>query len=140
SHQEPNDDFRLPGSNRPEAPIMQESSLDLFITDGLYVTGNAQTTVAGNAGGYAIGLLGLGYELPLSENWFISAEGHVGAAGGGSVNASGGLIGGARLELDRTIVGRTRLSLSIGQLKSLKSGGMAPVVTQIGIKIPFQTN
>ncbi len=140
SHQEPNNDFRNAGANRPEAPIMQESSLDLFITDGVYVTGNAQTTVAGNAGGYAIGLLGLGYELSLSENWFISAEAHLGAAGGGSVNASGGAIGGARLELDRTIVGKTRLSLGIGQLQSLKSGGMAPIVTQIGIKIPFKTN
>ena len=139
SHQEPNDNFRVAGANRPEAPIMQESSLDLFISDGAYITGNAQTTISGNAGGYAIGLLGLGYEITLSENWFISAEGHLGAAGGGSVNAAGGLIGGARLEIDRAIWGKSRVSLGVGQLRSLNSGGMAPIITQIGIKIPFKT-
>lgn len=139
TYQIPNDTFRKAGSGRTAAPILQESSVDMMLTDALYVTGNAQTVVSGDAGGYAIGLVGLGYQMALSPAWSIAVEGHIGAAGGGSVNANGGLIGSARFELDYALTDSVSLSLGVGQIRTLSGTGMAPTFVNLGVKIPFQT-
>lgn len=139
SMQDPNSTFRKAGAVGSGRPIMQESSVDMFLTERLYLTGNAQTAMGGEVAGYAIGLLGLGYEMPLSPRWSASLEAHLGAAGGGGVNATGGLIGGLRGEVDYALRDNLRLSLGLGTLRALKSGGLAPVVATVGLKIPFET-
>lgn len=119
--------------------VMQESSVDYFLGQNLYVTGNAQTTLHGGAAGYAVGLLGLGYRFDLGQRWAMSLEGHLGAAGGGDVNTAGGIVGGLRAELDYHVTDTWAVSLGLGRLAALRGKGMSSNVATVGIKIPFTT-
>ena len=140
SEQEPNSGFRRPGATSNASPVLVETSLDLFLTDRIYFTGNAQTAVLGDVGGYAVGLLGLGYAMPLNDSWTVSLEGHIGAAGGGGVNTGGGLMGGARVELDYALRKNLAISVGVGTLQSLRgSGGARPLTLHLGMKTAFTT-
>ena len=139
SAQMPNAGFHKPNTPGHGAAIMQESSIDLMLGRHLYLTGNAQTTMGGHVAGYALGLVGLGWTQPLAPRWDIAFEGQIGAAGGGGVNTSGGLVAGLRAEVDYALSDRLHLSLGLGQMRTLQGGGMAPVVAQLGLKIPFTT-
>ena len=137
SVQRSNADFRKVDFIGMGDPVLIETALDLFLNQWTYFTLNAQTVVAGRAGGYAVGQLGLGREFPLSERWIASAEGFVGAAGGDGVDTGGGLIFGGRVELDYLLANGNRLSAGIGSFAS--RGGASPVTGHFGIKIPFTT-
>lgn len=127
------------GANPSSLVMMQESSIDYFVGRNLYVSGNGQTTVGGNAAGYAVGLVGLGYRLPLSDRWSVSFEGHIGAAGGGGVNTAGGIVGSLRAEVDYRIGQDWSLSLGLGRMAALRGAGMSPNLLTLGVKIPFTT-
>ena len=118
---------------------MQESSIDYFLTDSVYLTGNAQTTVSGGVAGYAGGLLGLGREFSVGDQWRFSLEAHVGAAGGGGVNVGRGLLGGARVEVDYILDPKNAVSVGLGVLQSFNGGMQAPVL-QLGYKHRFTTS
>jgi hypothetical protein len=119
--------------------VMQESSFDYFLWRNLYVSGNGQTALHGGIAGFAIGMLGLGYQFDLSDRWAVSLEGHIGAAGGGGVNVAGGVIGGLRAELDYRVTDRLAVSLGLGHLRAVRGNGLESNVATLGIKIPFST-
>lgn len=133
------DGLRRPGSGKSGSPVLAETALDLFLTDRTYFTGNAQTVMLGDAGGYAVGLLGLGYALPVADKWTVSVEGYLGAAGGGGIDTGGGLMGGGRLELDYKLSDTLAVSGGVGILKSLRGGGAEPVTLHLGFKTSFTT-
>jgi len=140
SEQEPNSGFRKPGATSNATPVLVESSLDLFLTEHLYFTGNAQTAVTGDVGGYAVGLLGLGYAMPLNKTWTVSLEGHVGAAGGGGVDTRGGLVGAVRVELDYALRDNLAISMGLGTMQPLRgNGGARPLTLHLGLKTSFTT-
>lgn len=121
-------------SGEARATAMQETSVDLYVAPSTYVTVNAQTTVGGGVAGYAVGMIGMGQSLTLGEGWSAALEAHLGAAGGGGVDTSGGLIGGARAEIDYRLSSAAHLSLGVGKLQTLDGRGMAPAVAQLGLK------
>ena len=133
------DGLRRPGSGKSGSPVLAETALDLFLTDRTYFTGNAQTVMLGDAGGYAVGLLGLGYAMPIADKWTVSVEGYLGAAGGGGIDTGGGLMGGGRLELDYKLSDTLAISGGVGILKSLRGGGAEPVTLHLGFKTSFTT-
>ena len=92
----------------------------------------------GDAGGYALGILGAGYQFDLAARWNLSVEALLGAAGGGGVATNGGLIGGVRTELDYALTDGFHLTGGAGYLTTLEGGGMAPVTVHAGVKIPFR--
>ena len=139
SAQPPNSSYMKSRSNVGIQPVMQESSIELFISDSIYLTGNAQTTVSGGVAGYAVGLLGLGHEFDVGDVWRFSIEGHVGAAGGGGVDVGDGLLGGARVEADYLLNSNSSVSLGLGLLKSFDDGLNVPIV-QFGFKHRFTTH
>jgi hypothetical protein len=67
-------------------------ALDYFLTPKLYVTGQGLAAYSGDAGAYMTGLLGAGVQQPVSERWFVMAEGLVGAAGGGTIATGNGSV------------------------------------------------
>lgn len=138
SIQPPNHYYMKSQSNVGILPVMQESSLDYFISTKAYFTVNAQTTISGGVAGYAVGLLGLGHEFNLGEVWRLSPEAHIGAAGGGGVNVGKGLLGGARVEVDYVLNSDNSLSLGLGILRSFDGGLNVPIL-QIGFKKRFKT-
>lgn len=139
SQQFPNSDFRNTPS-RTGRPFMQESSVDMFLGERLYLTGNAQTVLGGNAAGYAIGLVGLGYRTRVGASTTWSIEGHIGAAGGGSVAVDGGAIYSVRGEIDYWISPSMAISLGAGRIATLSGEGMSPSFINLGLKIPFSTH
>jgi hypothetical protein len=139
SQQLPNSNFRNTPS-RTGRPVMQESSVDMFLGERFYLTGNAQTVLGGNAAGYAIGLVGLGYRSRLGASTTWSIEGHIGAAGGGSVAADGGAIYSIRGEVDYWINPSMAISLGAGRIATLSGEGMSPNFINLGLKIPFSTH
>lgn len=138
--QQANDTYRNPGVNRSASPLLTESSLDLFLTERTYLTGNAQTVVDGDAGGYALGALGLGYQANLTDRWSFAIEGLVGAAGGGGVDTNGGLVGLVKVEADYWLKDNLALSAGVGHMRPLRgSGGAQPVTLHLGFKTRFST-
>ena len=78
--------------------------------------------------------------MPLGDRWSLSVEGLLGAAGGGGVNTAGGIVAGLRAEVDYRVGDAWRLSMGLGQLASVRSGGMSPTTVTLGVKIPFTTH
>jgi len=139
SNQQANSDYRKPGNNNA-SPTLIENSIDLFLTKKTYFIGNAQTVIAGDAGGYAIGLLGIGYAEPLNDYFTVAFEGKFGAAGGGGVDTNGGIVGAVNLELDYNIKDNLALSFGFGQMQNLHGkGGANPVTIHLGLKTKFVT-
>lgn len=139
TQQFPNANFRKPGSPNTGAPLMIDTKIDLFLSERLYMSGQAYTALAGGAGGYQIGLVGLGYRLPLGGRWAVSAEGFIGAGGGAGVDTRGGLLLAYGLDLDYALSERISITAGAGQVRSMQSGGMAPLTANIGLKFPFST-
>ncbi|MEJ1999014.1 MAG: hypothetical protein P8X76_12940 [Maritimibacter sp.] len=128
--------FRPPGHWATGSDlILIETFADLMLGKHFYVTGGGATVAGGNAGGFAIGMVGLGYQMDLGPNWALSGELIGGAAAGGGINTSPGVIGGGRVELDYKLT--DNLSLSAGVGKWVSKGGAAPITLHAGIKIPF---
>lgn len=138
--QSPNAGFRKPGVTSTASPVLLETSIDLFIGKHLYLTGNAQTAAAGHAGGYQVGLMGLGYEFPLNKRWTVSVEGMLGAAGGAGIDTNGGLMAAGKLELDYALNDKLAISAGIGTLQTLRGvGGAKPTTFHLGLKSSFTT-
>ena len=66
--------------------------VDDFVAPQWYLTGQALTAYAGQAGAYTTGLLGAGTHRTLSPRCYFEAEALVGAAGGGGLAINGGLV------------------------------------------------
>ncbi|MEO8300054.1 MAG: hypothetical protein ABI574_19855, partial [Burkholderiales bacterium] len=84
--------------------------------------------IAGGAGAYSIGLLGVGGGLALAPGWRAGAEMLAGAAGGGGVAVQGGAVVQPMLWAARELGTYSRLQLGIGQLRSLKGDLSTPVL------------
>ncbi|MDD2789761.1 MAG: hypothetical protein PHU40_03730 [Sulfurimonas sp.] len=66
--------------------------LDWFATENFYISGQALGAYEGGAGGYAVGMFGVGYIQTLAYDFSLVGEISIGAAGGGSINSGDGSI------------------------------------------------
>lgn len=139
TQQHPNAAFRKPGVANQGVPLMIDTKLDLFLSEQIYLSGQAYTALAGGAGGYQIGLVGLGWRVPLAPRWALSTEVFVGAGGGAGVDTKGGLLIAYGVDVDYALNDAMFLTMGAGQVMTLKGGGMAPMTTNIGVKFPFTT-
>lgn len=96
----------------------------------LYLTGQGHGAVAGGAGAYSSGLVGLGLATRLGEGgaWRAGAEAALGAAGGGGVANGGGAIAQPMAWLGRDLGRYSRLKVGAGYIKSLRGELASPVV------------
>lgn len=139
----PNSSYR----NKPEIPnnevFMIEAGIDLLLSSRTYLSGQAYTSFIGDAGGYQIGLIGLGYILPLAfwgkEDWAATAEAYIGAGGGAGVDTRGGLLTGGRVSVLIPFWRDLEWKTGIGTLATLRGGGMNPLTLHSGISIPFRS-
>ena len=139
TQQFPNTTFRKPGVPNTGAPLMIDTKIDLFLSENVYLSGQAYTALAGGAGGYQIGLIGLGYRHRLAPRWSLSGEAFMGAGGGAGVDTKGGLLLAYGVDLDYALTERMYLTLGAGQVMALQTGGMAPLTANLGLKFPFTT-
>jgi len=93
--------------------------VDYFLNKNLYLTGESSFAHSGDSGGYAEGLIGMGYKI--GKKIFIQPEILIGAGGGGGVNTNGGGIYNCL-----TYIGFTKKNVEVkiggGIVKSLKQG------------------
>lgn len=97
------------------------AKIEKFLTDSVYLTGQSYGAYTGNAGGYAIGLIGAGWEIPLREDGRLSfnVELAAGAAGGGGVDVGGGTILQPALGLSWHINEQFAARLEAGRVRAL---------------------
>lgn len=63
-----------------------------YITDRAYVALRSTAVAKGNANGYMTLMGGLGYQLPLTSNFFWVNDAFVGSGGGGNVDTGNGIL------------------------------------------------
>jgi hypothetical protein len=112
--------------------------IDRDITAQSYFSGQAQCAYAGHAGGYAVGLLGLGLRSPkISSGFSLAAEALLGAAGGGGVSTEGGAVAQvmtyAVFDLNKSV----RVKAGLGQIKSMK-GTLNSSIVDLSLSFPFE--
>jgi hypothetical protein len=111
-------------------------SLNRFLTPNCYLIGESYWAWQGQAGGYAEGIFGLGYESDAWHGlrWYAEVSGGVG--GGGDVHMDGGLFGslggGIRYDLTPT----TQISLGAAYVRS-KTGGFRTQSITAGVSYNF---
>lgn len=68
--------------------------IDRLLANGFYGTGQALAACDGDVGGYAVGLVGIGWQSPLAENIPLFALGELlfGAGGGGGIDSGSGFL------------------------------------------------
>lgn len=103
--------------------------IDRQIDHGFYLSGQAHSALRGDAGGYSVGLVGLGWETP-KTGWGMSAglEALAGAAGGGGVATQGGAITQPMAYLSQDLGQAWRLRLGGGRILSRKGELDTPVL------------
>ena len=111
--------------------------IDRLASDGFYLTGQAMGANSGGSGGYAVGLVGAGFETaPFLGPFGMNAELLTGASGGGGLAVGGGAIIQAMAGLYSQASDNLSLNLSLGEVKSLQGTLQSPLI-DFGIGYSF---
>ncbi|MCU6433914.1 hypothetical protein LPB67_09010 [Undibacterium sp. Jales W-56] len=111
--------------------------IDRYITTDTYMSAQAHSAFTGNAGGFSVGLLGLGARTAtLATGLFAGAEMLIGAAGGGGVDAKGGATAQAMVYGGIDLYGKSRLKLGVGRVRSAK-GALNSNAVDVTLSFPF---
>jgi hypothetical protein len=128
----PRGDTRRKGKTTPDNRDIHLFGLqsDIFLNRNAYLTGQAIGAYDGDAGGYAAGLVGVGYMAPLWENsrLLVNAELLGGAAGGGGLAVGDGLVSQAMIGLAYRTSRASSLQASYGIIKSNNGNFEADVI------------
>jgi len=139
---QPTGDTRRKGQTTPDNRDVHLVALqtDIFMNKYCYLTGQAIGAYDGGAGGYAVGLVGMGITKPLWNNSRLlwTAEAAVGAAGGGGLAVGDGLVGNGMLGLAYRTSRSRSLHLSVGVTKS-KNGTFEANTINLGFAYRFTT-
>jgi hypothetical protein len=108
-----------------------------FVSRNIYLTGQAHSAWGGQAGGYTVGLVGVGVQAPVFGRVHVGAEALIGAAGGGGVSTEGGAImqPGAYLGVD--ITRSLSLRVGAGKIKALRGGALNANVVDVALAFTF---
>jgi len=112
--------------------------IDRYIYKDTYISGEALGAYSGKAGGYAVGLLGLGRRFVFNKYFNAFAELLFGGAGGGGVNVGGGFIYQPMVGIEYTPKSNLGIQLSFGKTKSI-SGNLDTNTLDIGFSYKFKT-
>ena len=109
--------------------------LDYFVSPHWYLTGQTLAAYAGKAGAYMTGLVGAGTQWPVTQNCFVEGEILVGAAGGGGVAVSGGLVGQANLGIGYQLSKPLAILATVGSIDAARGPFKARVA---GLALTYQ--
>jgi len=108
--------------------------LDSFINSNLYVTGHALGAFSGEAGGYAVGLVGPGLQM----NRYLSAEFLGGVAGGGGIAVGSGQIVQPMLNASWPLDDQWEIEASVGYIFAVNDN-LSAIVTNFGAVYRFRS-
>jgi hypothetical protein len=108
------------------------------LSASLYLAAQAHSAIAGGAGAYSAGMVGLGASArPLDDvQWSIGAEALIGAGGGGGVASHGGALVQPMAWIRRDLGRYSRLRLGAGFVKSLR-GELSSAVIDLSWGLAF---
>jgi len=112
--------------------------LNRYLDDDTYLTGQALAAYQGKAGGYAVGLIGIGQEFSVTDKLNFSAEMNIGVAGGGGIATGGGGVIQPTFGLTYKLNPDVNLRASVGKLKAINNGGDTKLL-EIGLSYRFKT-
>jgi len=81
---------RRDGSERSLRNVVLK--VNRYVSESVYITGQARSAYDGGAGGYTVGLIGAGWHGPRWRGVSTGAEFVIGAGGGGGVDSGGGAL------------------------------------------------
>ncbi|HJV61481.1 MAG TPA: hypothetical protein VJ743_11090 [Albitalea sp.] len=108
-----------------------------FVARHVYLSGQVHSAYGGGAGGYTVGLFGLGVQAPLFARVHAGAEALIGAAGGGGVATQGGAIMQPSAYLGVDISPSLSVRVGAGKIKSLRGGGLDANVVDVALAFTF---
>lgn len=109
------------------------------LTEHLYLSGQAHSAIAGGAGAYSVGLVGLGARTRFGGSGVSAGvEALVGAAGGGGVASQGGAVAQPMAWVGYDLGRYSRLKLGAGAIKS-RRGELSTPVAQLTWSFEFGT-
>ena len=108
-----------------------------FVSPLIYLSGQAHSAYGGGAGGYSVGLIGLGLQAPLGSRVRVGAEGLIGAAGGGGVDTQGGAIAQPMAYVGVDVSRSVSLRVGAGRIKSLRHGPLNGNVIDFTLAFTF---
>lgn len=124
-----NDDMQLMNLN-----------LDYWLTHRVYLTGQVAFAYEGEStGGYFSGLVGPGYQLPMSQKFSIYGEMLAGTAGGAGLDISDGALVEPLAGINYQCNNSVGLQASVGQLMAIE-GGFNSTVLNFGVTYSFATS
>ncbi|MDH5731011.1 MAG: hypothetical protein OEZ58_18650 [Gammaproteobacteria bacterium] len=109
--------------------------LDSFFNRNWYLSGQAHGAFNGGAGGYAVGLLGVGF-MWTTVVMSPAIEMNLGAAGGGGLNVGTGLVAQPMLSLSYALSKTLAVETGLGYFLSL-NGGLVTPVFNLGLEYRF---
>lgn len=102
-----------------------------------YLTAQAHSAVAGSAGAYSIGLIGMG-AMARMDGFSAGVEALVGASGGGGVANEGGAVVQPMAWIGHDLGRHARLRLGAGRIRSLKGhDGLDSTVAELSLGFEF---
>ncbi len=110
--------------------------INRFVSSNFYLTGQAHSALGGDAGGYSVGLFGVGVQMPVAASWRVGAEALAGAAGGGGVDTQGGALMQPMAYVDVDVSRALSVRLSAGRVKALR-GPFNSNVVDVALSFPF---
>jgi len=108
--------------------------MDYFLSDHLFLTGQALAAYAGNAGAYMVGEFGVGTHWNLTHDLFVEAEALLGAAGGGGLAVGGGFVGQGNASIGYHLTDTLSVLGSFGRVGSFKGDFQANV---LGLSVAY---
>jgi hypothetical protein len=117
--------------------------VNLFLNKNIYVAGHTSFANFGNAGAYAEGIVGAGYQTNsfLNDKIQIFTQLLAGAAGGGDINTGQGLILKPSIGLNYKLNNKLSVRTSVGKVKA-RSGSLNSTSFNFGLnyRISFLTS
>jgi hypothetical protein len=128
------------GAPRGDTISLLGIKADMLLPSRTYLTGQGFGAYDGGAGGYAVGLLGIGklFEVGEKDKFGASVELAVGAAGGGSVDVGSGVVVQPSVGITYSLGKNTSIDLNYSRIKAL-SGALDSSVYEIGMSYRFGT-
>lgn len=107
-----------------------------FVGQHLYLSGQVQSAYQGGAGGFTVGLFGVGAQWRSGSGWLAGAEFLAGAAGGGGVDTGGGAVIKPMAYAGWELTPATSLRLGTGWIKA-PNGGLSSPVLDLSVVFAF---
>jgi len=127
------------GAPRGDTISLLGIKADLLLSSRAYITGQGYGAYDGGAGGYAVGLLGVGRNFGTENGKFgTSIEVAIGAAGGGSVDVGSGVVVQPSMGITYQLGKNISIDLNYSRIKAL-SGALDSSVYEVGMSYRFST-